>query len=392
MRPPQVAISDAAAKRLRNFDAWIYRDELAGPVAGILDGAQVELVDRRHAFVAFAFYSAQAHIAARTTSLRPDQPLDAALLRARFGAALARRNHLSATAGRRLVSSEADQLPGLIVDQYGRHLVLQLRTAGMDRWRPQVVAALQEALRPDGILERSDKEFRLEEGLAPVTQVLSGAVPDRLQIEEDRVRFWVDPYRGHKTGFYLDQRDARRRLRALIHPGQRVADVFAHTGAFGIGAAAAGARAVCVEQEEPLLALARDNAALNGVTDRVEWVAGDAFYWLEAKAGAGAQFDWVVLDPPGLAKTKAEVPKARRALHHLLAHTLRLLAPGGTLALFLCTYHLLGLAEEILRIAAADRGVRLRIIGTTLQAEDHPWILQAPATRYLMGWLARRDG
>ena len=389
--PLRVRIADGAAKRVRNHDVWIYRDELLGPVDAS-DGEQVELADRQDAFIAHAFYSGCSRIAARVTSRQPDHPLDRDLLLAKLRAALRLRDRVTGTTARRLVSSEADELPGLIVDQYGEHLVLQIRTAGMERWRAQVVAALQELARPAGILERSDKDFRADEGLPPVAGVVAGTVPERVEIEEDGLRFWVDPRRGHKTGFYLDQRNARRRIRSLVQPGQRVADVFAYTGAFGIGAAAAGARVVCVEQEEPWLALGRDQAALNGVQDRVEWVAGDAFYWLEAKAAAGTRFDWVLLDPPSLAKTKAETSKARRALHHLLVHALALLAPGGTLALSVCTYHLLGVAEEILRIAASDQGVRLRIIGMTLQAEDHPWILQAPATRYLMGWLARRDG
>ncbi len=392
MALPRVTLADAAAKRARNFDAWVYRDELLLPLPDVPDGEQVELVDRRHAFVAYAFLSARSHIAARITSLAPGRPLDVGGLDERLAAAIRRRNQIAGTNARRLVFSEADQLPGLIVDQYADCLVLQIRTAGMERWKLQIVEALRRQLRPAGILERSDKEFRSEEGLPPASGVLAGAVPARIAIEEDGLRFWVDPHHGHKTGFYLDQRDTRRRIRALVQPGQRVADVFAYTGAFGIAAAARGAQVVCVEQEEPLIALGRDNAALNRVQDRVDWVAGDAFYWLEAKAAAGAAFDWVLLDPPSLAKTKAEAPKGRRALHHLLVHALGALAPEGTLALSVCTYHLLGLAEEILRIAAGERGMRLRMLAIAVQAPDHPWILQAPATRYLMAWLARRDG
>ena len=128
------------------------------------------------------------------------------------------------------------------------------------------------------------------------------------------------------------------------------------------------------------------------MADRIEFVVGDVFYWLEAKAKGNDRFDWVVLDPPGLAKTKAELLKGRQALHRLLVHALGLLADGGTLVLSVCTYHLLGLAEEILRIAAAEQNLRLRIRGLTMQATDHPWVLQIPTTRYLMSWLAKSDG
>ena len=389
---PIVSVSNAAAKRVRNHDCSVFRDELQAPAGGWPGGEVVELADRHGRFLAYAFYSPSSHIAARVVSTDQTQPVDRALIRRRIAEALARRQTLEGTNAMRLVYSEADGLPGLVVDRYADCLVLQLRTAGMDRWRAAIVDELRAQLRPSGILERSDKEFREEEGLPPVAQLLDGRVPERVQIQEDGLQFWVDPHRGHKTGFYLDQRDTRRLVRELVQPGQRVADVCAYTGAFGIGAASRGARAVCVEQHEPFLELARDNAALNDVSDRVERVAADAFYWLEAKAGQGERFDWVLLDPPSLAKTRADVLKGRRALHHLLVHALAMLAEHGTLVLSLCTYHLLGLAEEILRIAAAERGLRLRVLAVTMQAGDHPWILQMPASRYLMSWMVRRDG
>jgi 23S rRNA (cytosine1962-C5)-methyltransferase len=389
---PQLRVARSAAKRIRHFDCWVFRDELTGSRDALRNGEVVELADEREAFLAYAFYSSRSHIAARVVSTDRAQPVDHALIAGRLTAALARRGPLSATSAARLVFSEADGLPGLIVDRYGRHLVLQTRTAGMDAWKPAVVELLRTMVRPQGILERSDKEFREEEGLAPAAGVLDGSVPERLRIEEDGLAFWVDPYRGHKTGFYLDQRDTRRWLRERISPGERVADVFAYTGAFGIAAAARGARVICVEQDESCLALARENAALNGVAERMEFVAGDAFYWLEAKASGRGRMDWVLLDPPSLAKSRADILKGRQALHRLAVHGLGLLGTTGTLALSVCTYHLLPLAEEILRIAAEQQAMRLRVRAVTLQATDHPWVLQMPMTRYLMSWMAQRDG
>jgi 23S rRNA (cytosine1962-C5)-methyltransferase len=391
MAYPQLSISAAAAKRVRNHDCWVFRDELLEPPPPCENGDVVELTDRHGTFLAYAFYSPASRIAARPVSTDRRQLVDTTLLSQRLNAALARRAGIRETNAKRLVFSEADRLPGLIVDQYGQALVIQIRTAGMERWKSLLVDLLRDAVRPTGILERSDQEFRQEEGLPPAIGVLAGAVPDRIQIEEDGLRFWVDPYRGQKTGFYLDQRETRRRIREQIAAGARVADVFAYTGGFGIGAAARGASAVCVEQQEPALALARENAALNRVADRVEFVAADAFYWLEAKAAGRERFDWVLLDPPSLAKTKAETPKGRRALHHLLVHALGLLADEGRLLLSVCTYHLLGVVEDILRIAAAERGIRLRMLGTMAQPPDHPWVLQLPATRYLTSWMAQRE-
>ena len=389
---PQIEVLSAAAKRVRHHDAWVFRDELTTPPADAGHGEVVELTDPHGAFLAYAFYSTRSHIAARVMSLRREEPVDRALFAARLTVAIGRRASLQGTNARRLVFSEADALPGLIVDQYDQWLVLQSRTAGFEPWKSTVVDLLREMVRPRGILERSDKEFRDEEGLPAVNHVLAGSVPERIRIEEDGLQFWVDPHHGQKTGFYLDQRDARRRVRPLIGQGQRVADVCAYTGGFGITAASRGASVVCVEQQEPILALAKENAVLNGVAERMEFVAGDAFYWLEAKARAGERFDWVLLDPPSLAKSKTEVLKGRQALHHLLVHGLGLLADEGTLLVSVCTYHLLGLAEEILRIAAEERGWRLHVRAVTLQASDHPWLLQMPATRYLMGWMVQRAG
>ncbi|MBI1992363.1 MAG: class I SAM-dependent rRNA methyltransferase [Candidatus Omnitrophica bacterium] len=336
MALPQLTVAPSAAKRVRHHDCWVFKDELTSPTHSLRNGELVELADRHGAFLAYALYSAHSHIAARVVSTEQRRPWDRTLLAERLTTAIARRATLLGTNAKRLVFSA--------------------------------------------------------EGLPSLTQVLDGTVPERIRIEEDGLQFWVDPYHGQKTGFYLDQRQTRQWVRQRVRSGERVVDVCAYTGAFGIGAASRGAQVVCVEQDEGCLTLAKENAQLNQVEERMGFVAGDAFYWLKAKAESAERFDWVLLDPPSLAKSKADTLKGRQALHHLLVHALGLLAAGGTLALSVCTYHLLGLTEEILRIAAAERGVRLRILAVTMQANDHPWILQMPMTRYLMSWMAQRDG
>ena len=387
---PQVTVAPSATQRLRNFDCWVFRDEIQRqPPSATENGETVEQLDGHGAFLGYAWYSSTSHIAARLVSTDRQQPPDRSWLAQRLTHAIARRASLSGTNAKRLVFSEADGIPGLIVDQYGDYLVLQIRTAGAERLKTEASDLLRRQLRPKSILERSDKEFREEEGLPPVARIVHGVVPERIEILEDELKFFVDPHRGHKTGFYLDQRDTRRLLRTMIRPDDRLLDVCAYTGAFGIGAAVLGARVTCVEQDEANVALARENAALNKVGDRIDWVTGDAFYWLEAKAKEALRYDWVLLDPPALAKSKAEIPKARRALHQLLVPALQLLADDGTLVLSLCTYHLLQLGEELLRMAAADARRRLQIRAVSLQATDHPWILQMPMTRYLMSWFAQ---
>ncbi len=393
MSLPQLQVSASAAKRLQHFDCWAFRDELTQQQQqpDIANGEAVELLDANGPFLGYAFYSTTSHIAARIVSFEKTRTIDRSLIAERIKTAIARRASITGTNAKRLVFGEADGLPGLIVDQYADYLVLQNRSAGLERWKSVAVDVLKDALHPKGMLERSDKEFRAEEGLPTLTQVLTGSVPERIRIEEDGLQFWVDPHHGQKTGFYLDQRDTRRLVRGLIQPDQRVADVCAYTGSFGIGAASRGARVVSVEQQESLLPLAKENAQLNGVADQMEFVVGDAFYWLDAKAKGRERFDWVLLDPPSLTKSKADVQKGRQALHHLLVQALGLLTDEGTLVLSVCTYHLLNLTEEILRIAAAERGGRLRVRGVSMQAPDHPWILQMPMTRYLMTWLVQRD-
>ncbi len=287
MAYPQATVSAVAAKRIRHFDRWVFRDELETVPAGIPGGDLIELIDRSGAFLAYAFYSTGSPIAARVVSANRDEPITRELFGNRLKAAITRRAEITGTNAKRLIYSEADGVPGLIVDQYDQWLVLQSRTAGIEKWKPAIVELLQKALKPKGILERSDKEFREDEALPPATQVLAGTVPERIRIEESGLLFDVDPHHGHKTGFYLDQRDTRRVVRDSVRDGQRVLDAFAYTGAFGIAAARGGARVTCLEQKPEWIELAKTNAGLNGVGDRVEFVEGNAFYWLEAKAKAG---------------------------------------------------------------------------------------------------------
>lgn len=382
-----MTIHPQAIKRLRNYECWVFQDELLQVDQSIAPGELVEVTDGKGHFLAQAFYHPRSHIALRIISTIQDEPIDRAFLQQRLQRAIDRRKTIRRTNAKRLVFSEADGLPGLIVDQYARYLVVQFRSAGMDRFRQLVTELLDQLVHPQGILERSDKEFREEEGLEPVTRPLHGTVPPHILIEEDDLRFVVDPHHGLKTGFYLDQREARRRLRGLVSSDQRVLDAFSYTGAFGVVAASCGARVVCLEGQERFVELAKENARLNGVSDRMEFVAGDAFYWLEAVGRRSRRFDCVLLDPPSLAKRKAEAPKGRRALHHLLVQAFGLLHPEGRLIVSLCTYHLLNLAEEIIRIAAAQTRTRARVLEQWFQAPDHPWILQLPATRYLVSWV-----
>lgn len=383
-----VRVAPSAAKRLNNAYAWVFRDEMVRIQGSPESGDLVLLETARGETLGIGWYSATSHITVRLAS-RTLRALDEQWLPAMLRAAVDRRAPLTETDAMRLVYAEADGLPGLIVDRYAEYLVIQLRHPGMARWREAIVDSLNALVHPRGMLERSDMESQSHEGLPPVTQVLRGEVPARLQIREGPLRFWVDPHRGHKTGFYLDQRELRAALRAMPASG-RVCDLFAYTGSLGIAAAAGGAAAVtCVEQDEPQLALAREQAALNGVAERVECVAGDVFYWLDFKANSGEPYDGVIVDPPGLAKSKADSGAGRRKLQSLLIGALRIVKPGGWCSVSLCTYHLLPVFEECLRIAGFETQRRLTVIRQCLQGADHPWILQQPETLYLRTLILR---
>ncbi len=386
---PTAQLKPHADKKLRNAYLWVFRDELTGVTGAPEAGAVVRVVDSEGASVGLGWYSTASHIAVRMLTTQPRQAVDAALLRERLRAAVARRASITGTNARRLVYAEADGLPGIIVDQYDRWLVLQLRHPGAEPWRKTLVQELRKLCHPAGILERSDMPARTKEGLPPVQQVLDGEVPARLQITEDGLRFWVDVRGGRKTGFYLDQRQARRTLHAWVQPRQHVLDLFAYTGAFSVVAAARGASTLGVELTESHLALAREQAQLNGVAERMEFVAGDAFTWLETAASGGRRFDVVILDPPGLAKTAPEVPAARRRAQRMFTHAMRLVAPDGLLLASLCTYHLLPFFHELVRIAAFETQRRVWVLDEINQAPDHPWLLQHPETLYLKSLLLR---
>jgi 23S rRNA (cytosine1962-C5)-methyltransferase len=286
------------------------------------------------------------------------------------------------------VFSESDGLPGLIVDQYADYLVVQVRTLGMERLRELWLPTLIEQLEPKGVIERSEMASRAEEGLEPFAGVLHGDAPELIEIEESGLTFLVPTDAGRKTGFYLDQRENRRRLAAQVRPGERVLDLFCYTGAFALYAARAGAHAVGVD----ILPDAIDLAEVHARRNRLEahWIVENAFDWLPQAAEQGAQFDWIVLDPPAIAKRQDQKDSLRWAIWKLVYHALPLLSEGGRLVVCSCAYQL-SLAEmlDTVRLAATDRTTPLFLEEITFQAPDHPYLLQFPESLYLKCLWAR---
>ena len=382
---PVVVVKPDRVKKLRNQYPWLYADEIAEIRGEPNAGDVVEVQETRGDFIARAFFSPTSHIAARVLTFDAAEKINRAFFETRFGRAQTRRaGAVGNTNALRLVHSEADQLPGLIVDCFAETLVVQFRNAGVEQHRKEIVQALKKVFPAQGAYERSDTQARVEEGLETRVGLMYGDVPNEIAIHEDDVVFSVNPYAGQKTGFYLDQRDNRRLLRAMVNSSSRVLDVYSYTGGFSLHAAMAGAHALAVDKDQEALKQLELNARKNNLSERVGARWGDAEKILEQLVREQRSFTHIVLDPPTLAKHKNDVPFAKQLFTRLTTSALQLLEPNGILLLSTCAYHIsVNDLIEVSRIAASDVARRASVITVTYQPADHPWILQIPETLYL---------
>lgn len=339
-------------------------------------------------FLAHAAYSPKSRIVARVWDWNESQRIDEEFLRGRVSTALRLRAsfHLSSDASR-LINAESDRLPGIICDRYADTIVLQLLSAGAERFREQLADALIEMTGVSCVYERSDSEAREIEGLPARNGAIRGAAPPRLVIEEKGLRFGVDVANGQKTGFYLDQLDNRLRIAALAR-GRDVLDCFSYSGAFAIHALAAGARSVTlVDASASAVAAARDNFKRNGLaTAHAQFIEGDVFSLLREFRAAGKSFGLIVLDPPKFAPTAALAPRAARGYKDINLLALKLLERDGVLATFSCSGGVSAeLFQKIVAGAALDAGVDARITAKLTAAPDHPVALEFPEGEYLKG-------
>lgn len=366
---------------------WVFKGQVAD-VSDVSPGATVSVVDSAGRFVGRGFFNPRPALCCRILTW-DDVPIDAVFLARRLAAAVdarARAGSLPELA--RLVWSEADGLPGLIVDRYGPVLVVQCLTLGMAQARADLAAGLRERLGQLSITSMDDPVVARLEGFEPMVGWLGAPGPDEVVVEEGGVRLAVRPGAGHKTGLYLDQAANRARVGGTAGPGD-VLDVFAYTGGFACHALRAGARrAVCVETSPEAVTAARRNLALNGLADRAEMRAVNAFDELRRLDRERARFDLVVLDPPPFARGRAALDAALRGYKEINLRALRLLAPGGRLATFSCSHHVDATTfESTVREAAVDAAVRLRLLERLGQPPDHPVLLTVPETGYLKGLL-----
>jgi 23S rRNA (cytosine1962-C5)-methyltransferase len=380
-------------KSLRRRHPWIFSGAVEKVDGKPGRGDTVDVLDAARKSLARAAYSPKSQIRARVWTFDPSEEVDAAFFRTRIQTALALREALPAARhanALRLVHGESDGLPGLVVDRYADVLVAQFLAAGVERWRDPILDSLMELTGCAAIYERSDAEVRKLEGLEPRAGFARGnRNAARCPIIEYGLNFRVDVEQGQKTGFFLDQRENRQRVRALA-AGREVLDGFCYTGGFSIAALAGGAKRVtAIESSAAALEVAKDNLAANPLdASRIDFQQADVFEKLRKLRDQNAKFDLVVLDPPKFAPTAAQVKKAARAYKDINLWALKLLAPGGLLATFSCSGGVSAeLFQSIVAGAALDAGVDARIIERFTAAADHPVALPFPEAQYLKGLL-----
>ncbi|HLS87301.1 MAG TPA: class I SAM-dependent methyltransferase [Burkholderiales bacterium] len=384
-------------KSLARHHPWIFSGAIERVEGSPAAGDTVEVRGADGKFLARAAYSPASQIRARVWSFDPAQAVDAKLLRARLEKAIALRQALPIARhsnALRLVHGESDGLPGLVLDRYADVLVAQFLAAGVERWREAILGAAAELTGCEAIFERSDAEVRKLEGLAPrVGFALGNRAANRCPIVEYGLHFRVDVEGGQKTGFFLDQRENRQRVRALA-AGRDVLDAFCYTGGFAIAALAGGAKRVtALESSADALEVARENLAANALeAARLEFVRADVFAHLRRLRDQGARYDLVVLDPPKFAPTAAQARNAARAYKDINLLAFKLLAPGGLLATFSCSGGVSAeLFQSIVAGAALDAGVEAKILERFGAAADHPVALEFPEGDYLKGLLVLRS-
>jgi 23S rRNA (cytosine1962-C5)-methyltransferase len=363
-------------------------------------GGLVDVRDSGGGFLARGYYNPRSQIAVRILTWDDSERIDTDWWRSRLETAIVAR---AAWAGReklsayRLVYAESDGLPGLIVDRYGEWLVLQSLTAGIEALKPTLVEHLVDLLHPKGVYERSDADVRGKEGLPNAVGVLWGdSPPDPLVIEEHGLKYLVDILGGHKTGFYLDQRDSRRWLiDSRAADKAEVLNAFSYTGAFGACAASTGARRiVSIDSSQPALDMAQATMSLNGLEAvSAEYTCADVFQQLRVYRAEARAFDLIILDPPKFAHSGRDMEQAARGYKDINLLAFQLLKPGGSLLTFSCSGLVdADLFQKIVFAASLDAGRQAQIIGWFGHPPDHPVLLAFPEGRYLKGLVCRVAG
>jgi len=381
-----VTVSRRGEERLRSGHPWVYKSDIATSRAS--GGDVVQVLGSRGRPIGQALYSDRSEIALRHLTRSPD-PIDSAFWRTRLQDAIRFRESLGIDAtAYRLVHGEADRLPSLVVDRYGEYLVVQALSQGIDSRLPEITRLLVELMAPAGVLARNDPRVRLLEGLEQRVEVLSGSVPEVIDVREGHVAYAVDPYRGQKTGLFLDQRE--NRVAAAQYARGRLLDAFSYNGGFALALAPRCDEVIAIDISEDAVARIRINADRNGLAN-IQARAMNVFDELRELERRGERFDTIVLDPPAFAKNKAAIGKALSGYKEINLRALKLLSPGGFLITCSCSYNVSEAAfADAIASAAVDAHADVAVVEKRMQGRDHPVLMTVPETYYLKCFILRK--
>ncbi len=393
MDMPVLTLKNNEERRLRAGHLWVFSNEVdtkKTPLTAFAPGQAAVVTASRGRPLGVVTVSPGSLICARVMDRDPDTRLDVDFVRGRLRDALALRERFYATPHYRLLFSEGDHLPGVVLDRYGDVVVGQLTTTGAEALREVILEAVVAELSPRAVIWRNDVAARELEGLPRLVETVYGDAPERLEIDEEGTRFAVPALGGQKTGWFYDMRENRTALCRLV-AGRTVLDLFAYAGAFSVRAARAGAAsAVCLDSSEAARAMAGENAARNGLAGKVETVRADAAAFLEECAAQGRTFDVVSLDPPALVKRKKDLEAGLRAYERLNRLAMDVLADDGILMTCSCSQHVD--AWELRRVAlraANAAGRRAQVLAQGRQGPDHPAHPAMAETEYLKSFTLR---
>lgn len=382
--PAKLFLRKKISDRVINGHPWIFANELGDHDGSAQPGDIVDLHSYNGSFVGRGYFNPASQIRVRLLTRETDELINAGFFRKKIGDAWTYRQRLGYVENCRLIFGEADGLPGLIIDKFGDYFVLQTLALGIDRWKPDIINALQEIFSPSGIYERNDVPVRELEGLPQQKGFLSAPFNPEIIIPENGLRFHVDLENGLKTGYFLDQQDNRRALRHIVKDAE-VLGAFSYNGTLEIHAAHYGAKRVLgIDIAPAAVALANRNAALNGVDNRCQFAEMNAFDGLKQWGREGRKYDVVMLDPPAFTKSREHIDKAVNGYKEINLRGIKLLRPGGFLVTSSCS-NLVSpqMFLDVIAEAATDARRTLRQVTFQTQSPDHPILWNVPSTQYL---------
>jgi 23S rRNA (cytosine1962-C5)-methyltransferase len=371
-------------KRLLGGHLWVFSNEIYENLKHYAAGELVEVFDMQDLFLGVGYINPQSLISIRLLTREKEEISRDFFQRRTTEAFNLRQRLLGDRDAFRLIYSEGDYLPGLIVDKYANSLVLQFLTAGMEGFKAIIIGVLDEMLKPEIMVVRNESRVRTLEGLPLYKEVIKGDLKALPVIQENGLLFELDPLEGQKTGFFLDQRENRTALKKYAGPGKGL-DLFCYLGAWSMHLASAGAEVIGVDASEKAVMQAQKIAGMNGLTERLSFLKDDVFSFLEKElASAEKKYDFIVLDPPAFVKSAGKIKEAVKAYRELNEMSMRLIKPGGLLATSSCSYHLSkDLFSDMLHSAGRNAGRSVRLIEMRSQGPDHPVLLSMPETEYL---------